>query len=313
MSIIPNKYSGGAGKLNINTEQTTIPIFHIGKVISVFDEFDAGRIKVRIKGVDDSISDKDLPYCIPNLPKFISLTPQIGETVIVTTFDIEMGNISNIYNERLWMGPLISQPQKLKYDPYNFSSQSLLKRGVKALEEAPSTLPNAKGIYPEKEWISIQGRDNADIILKPSEVLIRAGKHKTTNNLVFNKKDIGFIQIKHGVTIKKAENIKSKDETGSVANIVASKINLLTHNGKPTFVLNNQDDQISNAELEKILDNAHPLVFGDKLNEFLELVKTFVATHVHPYHGLPTDQSINVKKLLNFDLNSLISDNVKTN
>ena len=47
-----NIFNGGAKFDNI----------FIGKVVDTTDKFDGNRIKVRIKGVDDKISDSDLTY-----------------------------------------------------------------------------------------------------------------------------------------------------------------------------------------------------------------------------------------------------------
>lgn len=295
-------------KLNFGTSSNfnSIPKFDnisIGKVVSIIDEFDGGRIKVRIKGLDDKSSDGDLPYSFPLLPKFINIIPNIGESVFVFLLKSE-----NQYDNRMWLGPIISQPQKLNNDPHYFTSTSLLSSGIVSPEQAPSTLPNAKGIYPDKKNIAIQGRDNSDLIFKKNEIVLRAGKFVIGDNLKFNKKNIGYIQIKHNVPIDLENNV-----SGTVTNIISDKINLISHNGSPRFVLNNQDELISDNELDKILKNAHQLVYGDILLEFIKLVKNFIINHSHPYHGLPPVKDNNVNDVINFNLNRLLSDNIRIN
>lgn len=275
----------------------------IGLVTSIADENDGNRIKIRIKGIDDALSDKDLPHAFPLLPKFINILPVVGESVFVFSISTE-----NKQSNRLWLGPIISQPQKLKFDSHFYSSTSLLPGAVGSPEKAPSTIPDAKGVYPKKNEIALQGRDNTDIIFKPNQITIRAGKFEIGDNLKFNEKNIGYFQIKHDVVIDKDNNTR-----GTVSNIVANKINLLSHDGITRFVINGNDELISDAELEKILIKAQRMVYGDLLVELITLIKEFIVNHTHPYSGLPPVQDITVKKILKFDLNKLLSNNIRLN
>jgi hypothetical protein len=180
-------------------------------------------------------------------------------------------------------------------------------------EQAPSELPEASGIYPKPNEIALQGRDNADLVFKPREVLLRAGKFELNNNLKFNKIDPAYIQLKYNVPIKAASG-NIEEERGSVTNIVSSKINLLTHkDGNPRFTLNNQEEMITDNELLRILDEAHDAAFGDVLVEWAKLIQEFVSTHIHPYNGIPSDQNKNVRDILNFDVERLKSKNIKLN
>lgn len=306
MSIV-NKYNYG-GKNEADFTPTPDSIF-TGKVVSTSDEYDGNRIKVRIKGLDDKTGDSELPYAFPLLPKFLNVLPKIGESVFIFLLKQE-----NKYQNRLWLGPIISQPQKLDKDPHNFSSRSLLTAGITDPDVAPSTLPECKGVYPtnsgyfKKEDIGLQGRNNSDLIFKSNEIVLRAGKFEVNNKLKFNRKNIGYIQIKHNVTIDSERKTK-----GTVTNIVSDKINLLSHSGIPRFTLNNQDSLITDEELEKILKNTQPLVYGDILLEFIKLLKNFVVNHSHPYHGLSPVLDTNVKDVVNFDLNRLLSKHIRIN
>jgi hypothetical protein len=73
----------------------------------------------------------------------------------------------------------------------------------------------------------------------------------------------------------------------AVTNVVANKINLITHSGGyPRFNVTNQTDLISDEELFKILSpetagGAHRLPFGDVLLEYLILLKNALFFHVH--------------------------------
>jgi hypothetical protein len=281
-------------------------IFHIGVVESVQDINDTGRIKVRIKGVDDHITEVNkLPHSFPLLQKFIHITPKVGESVWCMFPDN-----SNPFMDRLYIGPIISQPQNLEKDPHAITSTAGLDGAFVSPNTAPSTLPESRGVYPNKNDIAIQGRKNNDILFKDNEIQIRVGKYSEKNmeNTVpkFNKENPTYIQLK-----------QANNDAGGVINLVGNKINILGHDGgNPRFNLADPEGMISNDELANILDKAHPLVFGDLLIEYLNLFKEAFINHVHPYDGMrPEDlKGINAKKkFLEFDVEKIISKNIRIN
>lgn len=302
-------YNRGSGKKLDTT------IFYYGKVVSNQDELGANRIKARIVGIDDHVNSNNISYAFPMVQKFLHVIPKVGESVLIFIPDVKNPNI-----DRMYIGPIISQPQMLFNDNEIYSSKSALDSGIKEAQPAPFTIPENRGVYPNIKDIALQGRDNSDIILKEKEVLIRAGQFEsnTAKGQIpkFNKVNPSYIQIKHDVTLKQATD-KTKTEIGGVINVVSNKINLLTHkDGAPRFVLNNQDDTIAEAELQKIISEAHPMVFGDNLIEFLKVFITAFINHVHPYPGLkPQDLSgVNdIDKLLEYNLDSFLSKNIKIN
>lgn len=295
-----NKFNYGSNtSLDISPSLREISI---GKVVSVDDSSDGNRIKVRIKGVDDKVLDSNLSFAFPLLPKFINIIPSVGESVFVFLLSSD-----NKFDNRMWLGPIISQPQKLNFDPHLFTSTSLLSGGLAGPEQAASRLPDAKGVYPNKKDIAIQGRDNSDLIFKSNEVILRAGKFVINNNILFNKKNVGYIQIKYNV------NIDTNNTKGTVTNIVSDKINLLSYGGSPTFKLNDSTDMITDDELLNIITKTQSMVYGEKLLDFITLVKRFIVSHTHPYANLPTLQDPIVKSVLEFDLNTLLSKNIRIN
>jgi len=305
-----NKYSfpGGSTYNTDSRKRLETTIFYYGLVVSNNDKVEANRIKVRIKGIDDSIASNELSFAFPMIQKYLNIIPKVGETVLIFIPDIK-----NPFIDRLYIGPIISQPQMLNGDTEPFSAKSVLSSGIKEPKEAPSTIPENKGVYPGIEDISLQGRNNSDIILKDKELLFRAGQFNS--NLIdgeipkFNKINPSYIQIKH-------DAIVDNNKIG-VINLVSNKINLITHkNGNPRFILNNQDDYITSKELNKILKEAHPLVFGDKLLEYLKLLKDALLNHVHPYPGLkPQDLAgaSTISKYNNYPLANMLSKNIKIN
>lgn len=429
---------------NDSTNTNVVPIIKVGEVISVIDTTKSGRIKVRITGVDDTESDKNLIDCVPLLPKYLVTLPKVGECVFVFQYEYnDSSPTASFKNKRFWIGPLISQPTKLSNETYN-SSLSILPDGYTKLKD-----PNLEeGAYGEDEDIVLQGRYNTDIIQKDRQIWLRAGKNIEESPNKFNNKTLGYVQIKFGgeklkrtlvdkeivtfveqqpetiitvtlntitntgtilsgdlpedsykqsdvnrtelfITIndantgalktsfenengfigpgsreqalgsakafidsnkgarwliksksvdlikiykgdngvakftsqpievkKKIKEVKletNKGNSTSVVNIVANKINLISHDGEHTFNLTDPKNLITDDEQAKINSQAHPLVYGDILIEFLQLVKKYVELHVHAYHGLPSDPSTVTTNVLSFDLNKILNKNINSN
>lgn len=279
--------------------------FEVGIVVSITDNDYLGRIKVRIKGPrnvggDDGIPDEELPWAFPMVPKFVSTQPKVGEGVFIFVFSQDKQHADRVY-----LGPIISQPQQLNYDPYYYSALAGFTFSNAAPNVSVAKIPQINGVFPNPEDISIQGRFNTDIIQKRNEIVLRAGKFEEIKPdkvnpypFKFNAKTQGYIQIKNDVIVTpKSDN--QAEEKGTVTNIVSSKINLLTHkNGSPRFDLTNQNNLISDDELATILKDAHQMVFGDILIEYLKLLKDAFFAHVHNGNGnAPTDLTANGNKL----------------
>lgn len=270
----------------------------IGVVTSIDDKNQAGRILVDIKGIDDKTSDDNKSWAFPFLPKHLQVMPKVGESVFVFKLNIE----DTQYVDRYWIGPIISQPQKLNNDSHFFSSKAALPSGVVDLEQAPDNIKEAQGVFPNKKYISIQGRNNSDLTFKDNEVLIRAGQHKLNQPLLFNSENVGYIQIKYTTT----------QQTSSIVNIVGSKINLISHNGSKNFNLTGREQPISDSEMDKILKDAHPIPYGDILLDFIKFAKAYILNHTHPYSGLkPVADKAVADNFINFDLTQINSKNIK--
>lgn len=304
-------------------------IVEVAEVVSVIDPNGLGRIKARIKGPrstggDDGILDNDLPWAFPLIPKYFSSQPKVKEAVYIFIF-----GKNREHADRIFVGPIISQPQQLNLDPFYMTALRGFSFGSQNPDVSIDRIPELKGVFPDPNDISIQGRYNTDITQKTNEVVIRAGKFvnsiTTANNpftFKFNTQTQSFLQLKNDVIlVKKTDDQEAQN--GSVANLVANKINLLTHkDGSPIFNLTNQESLISDDELLKILDEAHQLPFGDILLQYLRLLKDALFAHVHNGSGNPpTDltssgnkQSLAIFKAKADDLEkSMLSKNIRIN
>lgn len=267
---------------NLNRVQIAI-------VSSVDDPDSLGRIKAAIngpaqKGGDDGLSLDELPWCYPMVSKFFTAPPKVGEAVFILIL-----NEKKTHADRLYFGPIISQLNNLNFDSINSTALNPFTFAITNPVANFATIPAIKGVFPHDDDIVMQGRYNTDLLMRTNEVLIRAGKFTESTpsdvnpfNFQFNDTTQGFLQIRNDVFLVPPSNNNTVRAKGSVTNLVGSKINLLTHaDGNPRFNLMNQDDQVSNDEILNILQNAHPLVYGDLLIQYLKLLSAAVLNHVH--------------------------------
>ena len=194
-----------------------------GEVMNIDDETDGGRIQVRIPELDNRTADNDLPDCYPMHPKFFHVYPQVGEMVRIFVQDTNLPMRS-----RFWVGPVISQPHKIGFDS-RFSALSTTNLGLTKPLKAPSTYPDADGVYPTKEDVAILGKVNTDIILKPNEVHFRAGKHDYDDVLKLNIKNPAHLGLVYEPISGTTEDYYS--------NMImqADKLAIISHEGNPKF------------------------------------------------------------------------------
>lgn len=285
-------------------------ILRLCTVLNVQDDADGLRIKVRLDYEDNDVEDKDLPYCFPLLPKLLHVNPRVGELVFVI-----LQSQGQVKGNRFFIGPIISQPYYINKD-FAPQAQSLLQ-GIQNKQPLPhpKTNPLNDGTLPDREDVAIQGRQNGDIIFKPNQVLLRCGFKKNPlgsaeNTLIFNDKDLAYIQLKYGNFNDKTSNFNS------IVNVVADRINLLSHDSPTSFKLGDSKDLITDEEMDNILNNAHPLVYGDNLVKFLQDLVNIFLTHEHPWAQLPptvTDQISKLLKNTNTLSKDILSKSIKIN
>jgi hypothetical protein len=223
------------------------------------------------------------------LPKHLQIKPKVGEGVYIFVFNKEKENV-----DRLYIGPIISQSNKLSFDTARTTALAGFSFGPVLPQINLNNFPEINGVFPKDEDVVIQGRYNTDIIQRNNEVIIRAGKFEvippslTTNpySIQFNGSTQAFIQLKNDVSLPRISTTQVEEIKGTVANIVANKINLISHNGSPNYNIPTQDSIISDEELESILTTAHQIPFGDVLLRYLILLKEAFISHVHNGNGV---------------------------
>lgn len=273
------------------------------KVLSVTDDLDGLRIKVRLYPEDNQTTDdNDLPYCFPLLPKMVHVNPKEGESVLII-----LAKQDDPKGDRYFFGPIIAQPQNLDFAASDSGAYTLMNGSIVSPQQAPSNNPENEGSFPDRDDISLRGRENTDIILKPDEIRIRCGIHKSgSNKLAFNDRNIGYIQMKY------INGIEHKGKPfNSVTNIVSDKINLLSYQSIDGFKMTDTKSLITDEQLIEILNKAHLLPYGDILIEFLDqFLKAFV-NHTHNFPGNPTLPTEEVKSVANYDLNKILCKSIR--
>lgn len=307
-------------------DQKSFPLWFYGIVVSNDDPYDAGRIRVRIDGVDNDVpqntelnSPKDggLPWCQPLLPKYINVVPKVGETVKIAVHDYRNKKI-----RREYIGPVIAQqrPPDFIDSPY-FPSKWRVETDEYngAWTQEPESIDGDWKIYPDKDDIGISGRKNTDFILRSKknydEVILRAAKidyqsiinnqaSQNNSNVVggsfkLNKKNPAYITINHTLpqtypslgTQRETNKKLNLDKDRTHINFVADKINLISHEGseRKGFVKSilKGDDILTQIKTEN--EKLHPLLYGDVLWEFLVKMRAYVEGHIHKGSRLPAD------------------------
>jgi len=262
-----------------------------GKVISIDDELDMLRIKVRIFGIDDKISDDELPLCQPFLPKFIHILPKTGEGVKVLISDMDKP-----YRLRFWIGSTISQYERIFNENYNSSLTGTEFEKISPTKSI-STIPNTEDIFPKKDDVALVGRDNTDIILKNKEVRLRAGKHEVSNIFKLNQKNPSYLRLKINGSGSKSFSVLGGDF-----------IYLLSSNE-----INKVKANLTDSELEELAKKLSPLVKGNFLQEILEIYRNAILTHIHGYSNLKADESNYILKLKQLDISKMLSNGVFIN
>lgn len=266
---------------------------HFGEVISVVDENEMGRIRVKVFGIDDKSSkqNSEIPYCYPLLPKFFHIIPKQYEIVKVLISDLNRPNTL-----RYWIGPVISQPQFYNNEKI-LSAMNGTEFALSNPDIAPNNFENSKGIYPDKNDVAVLGRDNNDIILKDKQITLRVGKHIVTDRLRLNTSNPGYINLRIS-------------ESGDLSTImtVANKIGLMSHNGKRGY-----KSILDEEEITKFFNTAHPMLKGDLTVEVLKKIINAIQYHVHGGAGTPPAITNPILELSNINLDNIISENIRIN
>jgi len=312
-------------------------IYYFAKVVSTTDPDGAGRIKAQIQNLDDDIVSNltpaeaiaALPWSYPLIPKFFNVVPKVGEGVRILMWTVNGTEIGHAQNtNRIYIGPLIGQPQYLAKQDKKESMITSSDTGNGDVSYNPYLVEPL--IYPNPEYVSVQGRQNADIIFTKQEINLRAGQTIPGRNigidplnLVLNKKNPPRIQL------------KMVNQENSTTNIYSDKIHLITY-GKSigsadkvglggrglsytTLESNGVNDGLEKNIPDSTIDNfltsrSEPLIYGNKLVYFLTLLQAYCRGHEHVGAEEPPIGRVGkIDELLAFNLDQLKNENIRIN
>ena len=286
-------------------------VLKMGQVESTLDSSDGLRIKVRL-AQDGMVGLNELPYAFPLLPKTIQTVPKVGECVLVVT-----SILGNNESNRYYIGPIISQPQfqyEDKYEHGRGTAISLLQGGKREPLEKISNYNSTNGAFPKINDVALVGRKTEDVILKDGEIDLRCGiRGKAINDdnllgeVVFNKQSPAYIQMKYKVGLTSGDKLDSD----SMINIVADKINILSHKDKNYPNLTDQNELIKEEDLVSIMESLHRVPHGDVLIEALKTMSKAIVTHVHPYPGFPPCNDSTIMDVHGINYEKILSENVR--
>lgn len=296
-------------------------------VVSTEDPLNQNRIKARIielgndgeiiGGKDRDTLDSDLKFCIPLMPEFFHVRPQAqikdddgkilseGEMVFII-----LENPSDLSAVRYWIGPIISSQIKLKFQSYSESNKIFDYSGF----NSNLTLSNkfkAESVLPQSSDVAIQGRDDADLILKPREAFLTAGKFKP-DTIELNTEAPSNLQLKQF-----DNNNIGPLKTFSQLNMQSTNLNIYSPLGK--FRAKDMEKFEINENLKsygEFANTLHPAVFGDEIIKLLDVLIRVMITHIHtPQNPLvPTpDSEILQSYSIQGNLQNLISNVVRIN
>ena len=299
-------------------------LIRVGQVISVDDEYRGLRIKARLEQDNTIEDDKDIPYAFPLLPKTLQTVPKVGEAVLII-----FSRLSKKKSIRYYIGPLISQPQYFYEEKYNNglgTSTSLTQGSYEKPLETIDHYHETKGAFPQTNDIALLGRKSEDIILKDGEIDIRCGirgkklfdistpeyyeegkRQALRGDVVFNNQSPAYLQLKYQRGLCKG----NKQVADSVINLVADKINLISHKDTEHFNLTDQDYLIREDEIDAIMSKLHQVPYGDLLVDALSKFRKALQNHTHPYPGLPPVPCEYMISALGVNLDDILSPNVR--
>lgn len=304
--------SGGISSDGNQTSRNIYPAI----VINNQDPLGMKRVVARIVSLDENGNinggrDRDTPddllqFCVPIMPNHFHIIPLVDEMVYIF-----LENPSDNSAPRYYMGSQINSPFKLRFQAYG-ESQKIFEYTNFNLNQNPNSNLQASTILPKSGDIAIQGRSDADLILRPKEAFLVAGKF-VKDTLEINNETPSIIQI-----IQKENDEKSKLlPRYSQANLTSTNINIYSVRGK--F----RETSLSNFEISEDLksfgdlaNSLHPSVFGDELIKLLDLIIKVLLNHIHtPQKPLLTTPESNEISSYTVDgnLQRIISNHVRIN
>lgn len=286
-----------------------VPGVRYGIVLQNVDPTGCDMISVRLSRIEGE--DKDIEInAFPLLPKMFYVKPKIGEGVFVL-----MSTLNDENSQKYYIGPVVSQVHRMYYEPYFQGGDSYQKGAPKAPDVNPYILDDSNGAYPNSQDVAILGRKNCDILIKDDDIMMRAGARLSSDDtkyrVIFNSKNPAYIKLKFHETPLDGDNM-------STATIVADKINLISNRSySPNIETTEPNDLVTDDSINKIIQDAYKLPYGEKLVDLLKRMIDIFCNHTHDFISKTPNQAF-IDEIKNaadepLEQGKLLSDTVRIN
>jgi hypothetical protein len=296
---------------------------YMGKVVSVDDDYNVGRIRVFIGEIDEaSTPNNSLPYAYPLMSRIVHVMPKVGEAVLVLMGSTLDNKKSQLRKNRFWIGPLISNYQNIMNDNTDVFGMLNVKEGVESTKNVTADPLQYKskdfkgkevGTFPvdsktpqikdgNLDDVTIIGRNNTDIIQSDNKVTVRAGKHEKN-------------QPQSANTINPTYSIlEFVDENTSYGLTAGDEIYLVSHKGRYKF-----KKILTKDDIQELRDNTQSMLYGELTVKYLKVLTEVFLSHIHQHPEKEPTYSQNSKyrtedlrkELQNIE--NLLAKNIKIN
>jgi len=292
---------------------------YMGKVISVDDTLNVGRIKVFIDSIDSpTADDTDIPFSYPLMSRIVHVMPKVGEAVLVILADSSKNTENSFYANRFWIGPIISNYEYVKNDNHDIPGGSTVDFDVpitknltydplqkkskpkKEIEKDIFPVDSTLATKPESDLdnVTLVGRNNTDIIQSKNKVTVRAGKHEKDNPIKLNLVNPSYSAL---------ELIDEKTSYGLTA---SNEIFLISHKGRYRF-----KKVLTNEDIDDLRKNAQSMLYGELTVKYLQILTNAFLRHIHSHPGkepVKTETVVELEVQLR-DIQNLLAKNIKIN
>lgn len=141
------------------------------------------------------------PFCfLPLLPLFLKVTPKENEYVNILWPNPDYKFVEQYYVQGIFSSPLTIYNENAASSRM-FATKDRLKTSVllKNPTNAEYYNPKTKGVFPEPDDVALMGRGTCDLIIKDTDVILRAGKSTTLpnnrNNEIISRQSRSFVQL----------------------------------------------------------------------------------------------------------------------
>ena len=188
--------------------------------------------------VEEMYWTKDDPFLtLPLLPIHINVCPSNSDNVPIMFYQDD-----NKEQNRVYIGSTISQPHYLggkdSLGEHYGSGRKGYSKGTRDEGKEPITNnEKSDGAFANPNTVSIDGKDNADIILGSREVVIRAGKFKPNEQSPWfptKNDDVTMLQLSSFLTAKEMDKTVTEEpevEVSEIKYLVEYNINDFTQVG----------------------------------------------------------------------------------